>query len=329
MNYSIQVLDRIEAKDYFDLTTYNGQPVVSSGYLREFFGLKGLTQDKVEEMTYKGILAKGDALEALLDLDGTNPRLDRIQTIKEPLDAVGIRMAQTYDPDEQAWFDKYYELERQSNKSRKEETAKKHFLQRLDNVVAFIEAQQQGKIIVVESDLAWIAQRLETVYLRYPWAFADYEDQHGILFKVTVMKDRQQATLYGKALIDRVVTEVPIEGLSTAIIDFKCSARPASQWRSLIHSQRIDVQLAWYLAAWRAATGQDDNTAFVIIVGDGYDKLARLSDLKMDMLWYGYQEQRTFHVNGEKRTLQVEHEGIIDKLFKIAGFYKQIEITEI
>ncbi len=236
-----------------------------------------------------------------------------------PLNTVGSRMLDAWEDgiDDETWFQRYLAIEREQGvRNRKEATARKHFEENVGKVRTYIEARSKDLIVVDAGDLEWISDRINEVAHRYPWAFQRCIDQQGILMEVHITKEGETKTVIGKALIDRVVNELP-EGDRNeyGLIDFKCSGLPASQWRSIIRRQRIDVQLTWYAMAFHAAFDVRA-TPYVIFVGNGWDKAVRISEQAMTKALYGYDTKAEYYVNGKKVTERYHHDGIVDVFFR-------------
>ncbi|RME51128.1 MAG: hypothetical protein D6790_20325 [Caldilineae bacterium] len=321
-----RLISGIDVADYYDIHEYEGQPVWSSGLIRQALGAKMVTQERSEELRRQLVTDKGHALELLLDHDSVIEWRDHIVAIDGPLNTVGSRMLDAWQEglDEESWFQRYLAIEReQGSRNRKEATARRHFEENLDKVMTYIEARATNKIVIDAADLEWISDRIGEVAHRYPWAMQRCVDQQGILFEMHLQRGSEERTIIGKALIDRVVNELPDGDKNDyGIIDFKCSGLPATQWRSVMRRQRIDVQLTWYAMAFHAAF-QERATPYVVFVGNGWDRAVRISERTMHKALYGYDTESVYFVEGTEDRERYHHDGIVDVFFR-----KQNQIDE-
>lgn len=306
----------ITVDEYYDVHEYEGHPVWSSGLLRQALGHKGMTEERAEELRRQLVTDKGHALELILDQAANIDWRKNMVILDGPLNTAGSRMVDAWQEglSDEEWFQRYYAIECEHNKRRTESTARKWFDEHKEKVLTYIEARKKDMIVVDAADMEWISGRVGMLEHRYPWAFCKALDQHGILFKVTITDGEEVTTAYGKALIDRVTDETPDgDRNSYAIIDFKASGLAANQWPSVMRRQGIAYQLSWYMMAFKAAHGTQAS-AYVIFVGDGWDKAVRISTTTIKKCIFGYDTELRSWVNGEEVVQRRHTRGIVDVL---------------
>ncbi|RMF59200.1 MAG: hypothetical protein D6746_08565, partial [Bacteroidetes bacterium] len=231
--------------------------------------------------------------------------------IDKPLSREQVRMIETYSLDEQEWFEAFYEATNSAYaRTVKKDTLRDKFDKYKDMVNDYVEAITTGKIIVKKEDLEWVQERAKECHHLYPFLFAgETKDQFGVLFHITYNGN----TFYGKALIDRVFSELPDGLQGIGIVDFKANGMGKSMATANVYKRQMIVQAAWYTLA-AGCCFHERVHPFILMVGEDHTRLYRITRNTIMKTLFGYEEERTFTCRGKEYTEKIKTDGILQRL---------------